>query len=282
MTRAEALREGRARLSAVGVEPAADDARQILQDVLAVSHASLIAEPNQALSSDEQRRFEASLSRREQREPLSHILGRVDFWSLQLNVNHNVLTPRADTETLVSCALDALKDRQARVRILDIATGSGAIALALLSALPNAEAIATDISPDALALAKENANLCGLSDRVTFINTDWTKGVSGTFDLVVSNPPYIASDVIRTLDPEVRDFEPVIALDGGPDGLEFYPGLLEQTRQRLNANAQAFFEIGYDQGEAALALAQHAGFSTARIETDLAGRDRVLCVSLTN
>lgn len=222
--------------------------------------------------------FEALIARRERREPLSQILGTVGFWTLDLKVTADVLTPRADTETIVEAALGAVPDRSAPVRVLDVATGSGAIVLALLSELPNASGVATDLSAAALAVARENAAMNGLSGRVSFVETSWADGVDGPFDLLVCNPPYIATGVIGTLEPEVRDHEPHLALDGGADGLGPYPHLFEEARRLLTPGGTAVFEIGYDQGEAATTLARNAGWR-AELMRDLAGRDRAVVIT---
>ncbi|PWE16883.1 peptide chain release factor N(5)-glutamine methyltransferase [Marinicauda salina] len=257
---------------------------------------------------------------------MSQILGTKAFWTLDLAVTPDVLTPRADTETVVEAALSELASRfanippprpsprgegalrraaqtpdadrpaerspsprgegrggvgwkNAPVRILDIGTGSGAILLALLSELPNATGIGTDSSPEALAVARENAEACGLAARAELIETDWADGVEGPFDLVVSNPPYIATAVIDALEPEVRDHEPRAALDGGPDGLAAYPGLFDAARALLAPGGAAVFEIGWDQGAQAAALAEAAGAAHIRLQRDLAGRDRALVLS---
>ncbi|MEQ8403682.1 MAG: peptide chain release factor N(5)-glutamine methyltransferase [Oceanicaulis sp.] len=276
MTRGEAARTAAARLAAAGIEEAGEDARRLLEHASPLSRAGLIAAMGETMPDDEQARFQAALARREAREPMSHILGSVGFWTLDLKVTADVLTPRADTETIVEAALASVTEREAPLRILDIATGSGAIALALLSELPNAAAVATDLSPAALAVARENAALNRLAGRIDFIETRWADGVHGPFDLLVCNPPYIASAVIETLDPEVRAFEPRLALDGGADGLDPYPHLFAEARRLLAPGGTAVFEIGYDQGEAALGLALEAGYVGGSLKRDLGGRDRAL------
>ena len=273
------LKAATTRLAAAGIEDAREDARALLRHALGLDAAGMIARGVTApLSEGEAARFEALIARREAREPLSQIIGSVGFWTLDLIVTRDVLTPRSDTETLVRAALGRITDRSAPLKILDIATGSGAIALALLSELPNAHAVATDISPAALEIAKANAARNQLSGRIRFLETGWADGVDGPFDLLVSNPPYIAPEVIATLEPEVRDFEPLLALDGGQGGLAPYPHLLNEARRLLNPGGHALFEIGHDQGAPVLELARAAGFRTARRLADLAGHDRVLAV----
>jgi release factor glutamine methyltransferase len=181
---------------------------------------------------------------------------------------------RADTENLVRAALGAAPSGP--FRVLDIGTGSGAIVLALLSERPGATGVATDISPAALAVARANAQAHGLEGRAEFVQTSWADGVEGAFDLVVSNPPYIASAVIAGLDAEVRDHEPHLALDGGPDGLGPYPHLFREARRLLGPRGTGVFEIGFDQGEAALELARAAGAERAELRRDFGGRDRAV------
>jgi release factor glutamine methyltransferase len=277
LTRGEALRAGAARLREAGLGDEADsDARRLLEAAEGLQAASLMARLNETLPEADATRFDTLIARRAAREPLSHIIGSVGFWTLDLLVTRDVLTPRADTETVVEAALAAVSDRNAPLAILDIATGSGAIALALLSELPNAHAVATDLSAPALAVARENAARNGLADRIRFIETSWADGIDGPFDLVVSNPPYIASPVIGTLEPEVKDFEPRLALDGGPDGLAPYPHLFAEARRLLKPGGTGVFEIGFDQGDAALVLARMSGALNATLWRDLGGRDRAV------
>jgi len=276
VTRTDALRAATARLKAAGVEDAHAEARRLLAAAGALTPAALISALSDHQPGDEAARFDALVTRRAAREPLSHIIGSVGFWTLDLMVTRDVLTPRPDTETVVEAALAAVSDRNAPLAILDIATGSGAIALALLSELPNARAVATDLSAPALALARENAARNHLAGRIRFIETSWADGVDGPFDLLVSNPPYIASAVINTLEPEVKDFEPRLALDGGPDGLVPYPHLFAEAQRLLKPGGGGVFEIGFDQGEAALALARAGGARGAALRRDLAGRDRAV------
>ncbi|MEQ8433547.1 MAG: peptide chain release factor N(5)-glutamine methyltransferase [Oceanicaulis sp.] len=275
MTRADAVRAAASRLAAAGIDDAPDEARRLLEYASAMPRARLLAAMAEPMPADEAARLAAALDRRANREPLSHILGSVGFWTLDLNVTADVLTPRADTETIVEVALASVGDRTAPLRVLDIATGSGAIALALLSELANARAVATDLSAAALDVARGNAALNGLSTRMEFVETSWADGLTGPFDLVVANPPYIASAVIDTLEPEVKTFEPRLALDGGPDGLAPYPHLFAEARRLLAPGGTCVFEIGYDQGEAALALARSAGFE-ATLRCDLGGNDRAV------
>ena len=281
LTRSDRLRLAAERLKAAGIDEASEDARRLLLAASELSPARLLTEMTSEMPGDEAQRFEALIARREQREPLSHIFGTQPFWTLELKVTRDVLTPRADTETLIEAALKAIPDRSAPLRILDIATGSGAIILALLSEYPNATGVATDLSEAAMDVARENAKRTGLSDRVTFRRQSWAEGLEGPFDLVVSNPPYIASSVIETLEPEVRSYEPRLALEGGETGFEPYPHLFDEAARLLSSGGLALFEIGYDQGALALEAAAEAGAKQTRLIKDLAGNDRVVSLKFT-
>lgn len=248
-----------AQLKAAGIDEASLDLRHILLAATDENHAREM------------------VTRRARREPLSHILGDKPFWTLDLKVTPDVLTPRADTETLVETCLKQIGSRNAAYRIADFGTGSGAILLALLSELPNAVGLGIDISESALAIAKENAVRNGLADRAVFRTGNWAEGLEDeSLDIAVSNPPYIASGVLETLEPEVRDYEPRIALDGGEDGLDIYRLLLPELFRVLKPGGLMAVEIGYDQSEAVMALVRQAGFSDIKLAKDLGGQPRVV------
>lgn len=282
VTRRGWLKEAEGRLEAAGVDPAGFEARQLLMAGTGLTRSDLAASPEADLGADALSRLEILLVRRLSREPLAHILGSQPFWTLDLTVTRDVLTPRADTETVVEAALEALEARfsaswkQAPIRLLDIATGSGAIALALLSELPEAAGVGTDISAAALDVARENARRHALSNRLDLVETSWADAITGPFDLVVCNPPYIASAVIDTLQPEVREYEPRLALDGGAAGLDPYRHLFSEARRLLTPGGTGVFEIGYDQGEAAVELARAAGAVRAVLRRDLGGNHRAV------
>lgn len=247
------------RLKAAGIEEASLELRHIL---LAAMDA------NQA---------ETLVQRRVQREPLSYILGDKPFWTLDLKVNPDVLTPRADTETLVDTVLKQLPDRRAVLHIADFGTGSGAILLALLAELPEANGLGIDISESALQIAMENAARNQLADRAVFRAGNWAEGIEAeSVDIAVSNPPYVASDVIETLEPEVRDHEPRLALDGGKDGLDIYRLLIPQLFRVLKPGGLMAVEIGFDQVSAVTALAEAAGFLQSETVKDLGGNNRII------
>jgi len=281
LSRAAALAGAQARLRAAGLEAedARADARILLAALLGLSQGRLAGALDTPLEPDAAAAFDAMLERREQREPVSQILGNQPFWTLDLAVSRGVLTPRPDTETLVEAALAHVAGRRSEpLRVLDLGTGSGAILLSLLSELPAASGLGVDASESALGIAGANARACGLDARSAFQHGDWTRGVDGRFDLIVSNPPYIASGVLETLSPEVRDHEPRLALDGGADGLDAYRRLFAEIRSLLAPGGGAFFEIGHDQGPAACALARAAGWREPVLHRDLAGRDRVVAL----
>ena len=214
--------------------------------------------------------------------PVHRIIGEKEFWGMRLKISDAVLDPRADTECLVEAVLahfEGLKGKDADYRIADIGTGSGAIILALLKELPNAIAVASDISDEALEIAKQNAVRHGLDSRISFEQGSYLAPLSGRFDVIVSNPPYIASLDILTLESEVRENDPQIALDGGSDGLDAYRSLLGESASLLKPDGQVFFEIGFDQASAIEHLASKYGWHDVRIAKDYGGNDRVLTAS---
>ncbi|MEL6750477.1 MAG: peptide chain release factor N(5)-glutamine methyltransferase [Pseudomonadota bacterium] len=208
--------------------------------------------------------------------PLFRAIGMREFHGLELALSAGTLEPRDDTETLVDAALSTIIDRKADLRIADLGTGTGAVALALLSELPNAHAVATDISTDAVDTAQTNAEAAGLANRFTAQQGSWMEPLIGAFDFIVSNPPYIASDVVDELDPSVRDHDPRAALDGGIDGLDAYRAILARAADHLLPGGALALEIGYDQRESVSALATTNGFGIVSHHQDLGGRDRAI------
>ncbi len=224
-------------------------------------------------------RLEASLLRRLSGEPIDRILSSRGFWTLDLAVRPNVLSPRSDTETVVRAALGLALARapaEAPRRILDLGTGSGAILLALLAELPGATGLGIDASEAALAAASENAARTGLSGRAALRRGDWTTGLDERFSIVVSNPPYIPTAVIAALDAEVRDHDPVLALDGGPDGLACYRALLPGLAEALEPDGLAVLEFGDGQGPEVRRLAEAADLRFIAFHADLGGRQRAV------
>lgn len=259
------------------------DARLLIAFALGLDRTMLFINGERPLSTDEIAAIDALVTRRLRREPVSRIFGRKEFWSLSLDVTGAVLVPRPETETVVEAALDFVVRgglRLERLRVLDIGTGSGALMLALLSELENATGIATDISQDALAVARGNAERLSLAARCDFVLCNIVDAVSGRFDLIVSNPPYIAHSDIATLEPEVRDYDPALALDGGIDGLDFYRAIAAQAQRLLAPGGRLIVELGAGQEAAVHSLFVAAGLSVNAARTDLAGIPRSLSASM--
>ena len=264
------------RLEAAGLAGPVIDARLLVAAAAEAPRLDIVTDPYRALTPAQEATLEDYLARRERREPVSHILGRKGFWKIMLQVTPDVLTPRPDTECVVDAALKATPEFE-RFSMLDLGVGSGAIILAILAERPNAKGLGSDVSEEALAVARDNAAHLGLEGRVALLRGDWTAGLSDeSFDLVTANPPYIASDVIETLEPEVRVHEPRLALDGGPDGLDAYRLLAPEILRVLRPGGRFFVEIGYDQKAAVEALFQEAGAVEVSTQQDLSALDRVV------
>lgn len=215
--------------------------------------------------------YQELVYRRKQRIPLQHLTGEQEFYGYPFYVNEHVLIPRQDTEVLVE---EALKRKKEGMKVLDLCTGSGCVIVSILHNVSDVEGYAVDISKQALNVAKENARLNDVP--VLFEHSDLFDHVTGTFDVIVSNPPYICTDEIAKLMPEVRDFEPMEALDGKEDGLYFYRKIIGQCKQYLNPEGHLLFEIGYDQGQKVSALMREIGFHDVQVIKDLARKDRVV------
>jgi release factor glutamine methyltransferase len=276
LTLVQAWSAARTRLKAAGLSGPVIDARVLVEAAADATRLDIVTDPHRPLTPDQEARLEDYLSRRQQREPVSQILGRRGFWKIMLRVTPDVLTPRPDTEAVVDAGLAALPaDRPASV--LDLGVGSGAILLAILAERPAARGLGIDCSEDALAVARDNAANLGLAGRCTLLRGDWTAGLENAgFDLVVANPPYVRSAEIDALEPEVRDHEPRLALDGGPDGLVAYRRLAPEILRVLKPGGAFAVEIGWDQREPVEALFRAAGAEAVRTLPDLAGRDRVV------
>jgi release factor glutamine methyltransferase len=248
----------------------------LLEAATGATRTDILTDPYRAVTAEQLSTLDGFVDRRLRREPTSRILGRKGFWKILLNVTPDVLSPRPDTEALLDVVLPAFPEGKA-FRMIDLGTGSGAILLAVLAERPAATGLGTDVSAEALAVARENAANLGLEGRAAFLRTDWTAGLDdASFDLVVSNPPYIASAEIETLDPEVRDHDPRLALDGGEDGLDAYRVLAPEIRRVLKPGGVFAVEIGWTQGEAVKALFEAAGLEDVKITLDLANRARVV------
>jgi release factor glutamine methyltransferase len=282
-TVAEAQRLMAAAFDLAGIDSSKTDARALLGAALRLSRAQLLAQSDRILEAREIAAASALAARRIKREPVSRILGRKEFWSLALDVSPDVLVPRPDTETVVEAALEFIVAgalRLEKVRILDIGTGSGALLLALLQELPHASGAGTDISAAALDVARGNAERLGLASRCSFVACNIADGLKGQFDLIVSNPPYIARGAIASLDPEVRDYDPRLALDGGTDGLDAYRSIAAAAPALLAPGGRLIVELGIGQADAVGTLFEGAGLVVRSIRDDLAGIPRALVGSL--
>jgi release factor glutamine methyltransferase len=264
------------RLKAAGVDSPAIDARLLLEAAAGVTRMDVITDPYRELPAEAAATLDGYVERRARREPVSRILGRKGFWKLLLNVTPDVLTPRPDTETVVEYVLRHFPENMV-FTVLDLGVGSGAILLSILAERPAAKGLGTDISEEALAVARDNAANLDLNNRAAFLRTDWAEGLDDeSFDLVVSNPPYIRSADIGGLEPEVRDHEPWLALDGGPDGLAPYRTLAGEILRVLKPGGLFAVEIGWDQAPQVEALFRGAGALDVMTVRDLGDRDRVV------
>ncbi len=277
-TREQALRDLRRTLTEAGFETAGLDARLLVIAALGISPTDLITRPDAPLSAAEAEHLADLARRRLAHEPVARIVGEREFWGLPFRLSPETLVPRPDTETVIETALALIPDRQAPLTIADFGTGSGCILTALLHELPGARGLGIDRSLGALRTARLNAHMNGVDDRSLFVASDWASAVRGPFDLVVSNPPYIASPEIPGLDREVREHDPLLALDGGPDGLDAYRVLLSEAGRLLKPGGLMVLEIGYDQAEALRHLARDKGLEVLKIAPDLSGNPR--CVAL--
>jgi release factor glutamine methyltransferase len=269
-----------ARFRTANFESAELDARTLIGAALNLALTGLIASGARALTASEAKQLDEYAQRRLAGEPVARIIGAKEFWGLPLKLSAAALVPRPDTETVVERALEILRaegTQDRALRIADLGTGSGAILLALLSELPNAKGIGTDISADALTTAASNAARLGLGARASFIRCDYAAGLSGTFDLIVSNPPYICSADIAGLATEVRYHDPLLALDGGPDGLSAYRTLIPQSAALLAPGGALVVEAGQGQSGKIETLMTGSGLTVdSRPKPDLAGIFRAI------
>jgi release factor glutamine methyltransferase len=271
------LADATARLKAADIaETPRLDAILLLEKASGLSGDAIRSRPETALPAATAAAFEALLRRRLRHEPVSKIIGRREFWSLDFITSADVLDPRPDSETLVAGVLAAIPDRAAALRIVDFGTGSGCLLLSLLHELPNATGLGIDVSPAALEIARRNAESLGLAARTILRLGSWGKGIAGRFDILVANPPYIESGVVPTLEPEVADYDPLLALDGGADGLDAYRALIPDMARLAQPNALAALEVGVGQDVAVGRLLADAGFGGIAVLPDLGGIGRVV------
>jgi release factor glutamine methyltransferase len=271
----EAICRATKRLRAAGVEEPRRDARLLLRIAAGLSAEEVLASPDRELATEAMRRFDAWIERRAAREPVSRIVGRREFWSLDFHVTPDTLDPRPDSETLVSAALDRLDGRSER-RVLDLGTGTGCLLLAVLSERPGASGVGIDRSPAAARVAHDNARRLGLAGRAHFLAGDWASAIVGDFDVVLANPPYVAAPDVALLEPEVRDYEPGIALLAGDDGLDAYRAILPDVGRYLATGGSLIVEVGDRQIDSVAALMPRHGLRPAERRYDGAGVARCL------
>lgn len=273
----EMLASVAARLAAAGIENGRLEARLLVGDATGLPVETMIAEPEAAVDDPGVvARVERLTKRRLTREPMSQILGRREFWSLSFKVTPDVLTPRPDSETLVEAVLSIVPDRSARLSLLDLGVGSGCLLLSLLHALPNARGLGVDRSERALAVARENAEALGLAGRAEMRAGNWGAELTDQYDIVVSNPPYIPSDDIEGLAPEVSEHEPWLALNGGADGLDAYRTLAGELPYLVREGGWTALEVGQGQAPVVARLVRASGFRIERVAADLGGIERVI------
>jgi release factor glutamine methyltransferase len=278
-TLADLLRSARTRLAASGATDAQLDGRTLVERLTGTTRLDAISRPDTPIDAAAADKVLRAIDRRAAGEPVHRILGAREFYGLSLALSPDTLEPRPDTEALVELALphaQATASATGGCRILDLGTGTGAIALALLSAVPQASAVLTDISPGALATAGANAHQLGLSDRTEALPSDWFAAVTGIFDLIVSNPPYIPTGEIAGLEPDVREHDPHRALDGGDDGLDPYRVIASRSSAHLAPGGHVAVEIGAGQKPDVVALFENAGFALVESRHDLGGHERAL------
>ena len=281
-TVARTLTAAAVRLKEAGVEDPRRDARLLIAAAIEAGPERLIAEPERVLEDGEAARIEASIARRAAREPVSRILGRRGFWSLEFEITPDTLDPRPDSETLVAAVLARIEAQGlvgAPLTVLDLGTGSGCLLLALLSELPAATGLGLDISAAALEVARRNARKLGLSERARFVVGDWGAGLGGSWQLIVSNPPYITDGEIGDLAPEVARYDPRLALTAGSDGLDAYRKLLPRAASLLGRGGMLALEVGRGQQDAVTALLAASGLTPRGRYRDLGGIERCLLAS---
>ncbi len=277
-TRAQVLGRLRRALAGAGIETAALDARLLLRHALGIDAAALIARPDEPVEAGQGEALAALAARRLAHEPMARILGEREFWGLTFLLSPDTLVPRPDTETVVAAALDLIPASGGPFRIADFGTGTGCILVALLSRGRTRRDWGSTAPSEALRTARCNARLNGVGERAWFLAANWADSLRGTFDLIVSNPPYIATCVVDTLDRDVREHDPHLALDGGPDGLDAYRALVGDAARLLTPAGRMVLEIGYDQAEAVSNLATASGLEILVLRHDLGGNPR--CIAL--
>lgn len=265
-------------LQDAGIEDFDLEARYIILHRSGYDFGEIIAKPDIILDSDLLLRIAEDVEKRLSRMPISRIYGEREFWGIKFDLSPDTLDPRPDTETILELSIERL-DRSLPLRILDLGTGTGCILIALLHEFKNASGVGVDLSAGAVKTASSNSLQANVQNRVSFVQGSWFSPVEGLFDLIVSNPPYISNQVIPTLTPEVRNHDPILALDGGDDGLDAYRSIFSLLKNYLSPSGLALFEIGYDQCEQVSRLAEEYSLSVRGVHLDLAGQPRVVEIS---
>lgn len=277
MTLEEAYRLGSTALDEAGISDAGTDAWILLEHVTGVSRTRYYVNPRQSLSEDEEKSYLSYIEKRKKRIPVQHLTGVQEFMGLEFLVNEHVLIPRQDTEVLVETVW---KDLEPGMRVLDMCTGSGCILISLMKRMQTVSGedgihgVGVDLSREALQVAEANASKQNVG--AVFVESDLFEQVEGTYDIIVSNPPYIRTSVINELQEEVKLHDPYTALDGKEDGLFFYREIIKKSKEYLKKGGRLYFEIGHDQGEDVKKLMEEAGFTQVTVKKDLAGLDRVV------
>ena len=285
-----AYKEGKEILAKAGITEADLDAWYLLEFVTGITKARYYMDPDQSMDPEAWKKYKEYLEKRRNHIPLQHITGSQEFMGLEFLVNEHVLIPRQDTECLVELAVEDIRNRKTqnrcesnntadqkneqKVKVLDLCTGSGCIGISVAKLCPDTEVTLADISEGALSVAKKNAQ--NLDAGVTLIKGNLFENIEGRFDYILSNPPYIPSEVIEGLMPEVKEHEPRLALDGEADGLSFYREIINEAPDYLNPDGRIYFEIGAEQGEDLTHLMNERGFSEVKVHKDLAGLDRIV------
>lgn len=278
LSHAQAMQQAAQRLKAAGIESPLSVARNLLQWATGLPAIDLIQHEPNTMSAQHAQQYETAIRHVAARRPVAHLTGTSNFYGLSIKSDHRALIPRTDSEIVVDLALEKLSETKP-VSILDLGTGSGCLLLALLSQRPLSRGVGIDASADALSLARENADALGMADRARFDIGDWSSpDVWQTADLVISNPPYIATAEIASLAPEVRDHDPLSALDGGRDGLDAYREIISLAASRLKPGASLVLEIGFDQRTSVSSLLETAGFANVEHRADLGKNDRAIAV----
>ena len=271
MTYRQMLEKGKILLKDSKAEEYDNDAFELLSFVTGISRTDFLLKSNEELPEEYEKKYNELVRKRSTRYPLQYITGEAWFYGRKFYVDENVLIPRFDTENLVEWII---KEEKNSKRFLDMCTGSGCIAVTIKEELKGAEAFASDLSGEALKVANKNADIIG--SHIDFIQSDLYENITGRFDFIVSNPPYIERKVIDTLMPEVKEHEPYMALDGGEDGLFFYREIIKNAPKFLNPGGRLYFEIGYDQAESVGKLLDESGLKDITVRKDLAGNDRCI------